>query len=196
MNNFSASFEILNGSNFKKWKKDLEFSLGIDDLDMTLRETKPMINDQSTPEQKEKLAKWERSDRLSLCAIKRTISEHLISGLLEKENAKEYLTAIEEMFQVSYNVGSGCLMKQLTYMKYDNNGGVREFILKMVHVQTKLKSHDIDLNGNFIVPHALNCLHVEFTQIKTAYNIFGDKWIENNLITKCVAEEEKLKKER
>lgn len=128
--------------------------------------------------------------------MKRTIFEHLISGLPEKENAKEYLTAIGERFQVSDNVEYGCLMKQLTDMKYDNIEGVKEFILKMVHVQTKLKSHDIDLNENFIVSHALNCLPVEFTQIKTSYNTFGDKWIVNNLITKCAAEEEKLKKER
>lgn len=85
-------------------------------------------------------------------------------------------------------------MKQLTDMKYDNNWGVREFILKMVHVQTKLKSHDIDLNENFIVSHILNCLPAEFTQIKIAYNTFGDKWTVNNLITKYVAGEEKLKK--
>lgn len=43
---------------------------------------------------------------------------------------------------------------------------------------------------------ALNCLHVEFTQIKTFYNLFGENWTINDLITKCVAEEEKLKKER
>lgn len=65
MNKYYASIEILNVSNFKKWKKDLEFSLGIADLDMTLREIKPMINDQSASEKKEKLFKWERSDRLS-----------------------------------------------------------------------------------------------------------------------------------
>lgn len=51
------------------------------------------------------------------------------------------------------------------------------------------------MDENFIVSHALNCLPAEFTQIKTAYNIFGDKWIINNLIIKCVAEEEKYKKE-
>lgn len=79
MNNYSTSIEILNGSNFKKWKKKLEFSLGIADLDTTLRETKHVFNDQSTPEKKEKLAKWERSDRLSFCVIKRIISKHLIS---------------------------------------------------------------------------------------------------------------------
>lgn len=45
----SSYIEILNGSNFKIWKKYLEFSLGIVDPDMELCETKPVINDQSTP---------------------------------------------------------------------------------------------------------------------------------------------------
>lgn len=80
-------------------------------------------------------------------------------------------------------------------MKYDNNGGVWEFIHRMVCVQTKRKTHNINLNENFIVSHALNCLPAEFTQIKIIYNTFGHKWIFNNLITKCIAEEEKLNKE-
>lgn len=93
MNNCSTLIEIMNESNLKRWNKDLDFSLGIVDLDIELRETKPVSNYQSTPEEKEKLAKWERSDRLRLCAIKKIIFEHLISGLPEKVNAKEYITA-------------------------------------------------------------------------------------------------------
>ena len=87
-------------------------------------------------------------------------------------------------------------MKQLMDMRYDNNGGVREFILKMVHIQTKLKSHNINLNEKFIVSHALNFLFADFSQIKTAHNTIGEKWTINDLITKCVVEKEKLKKEK
>ncbi|XP_027362607.1 uncharacterized protein LOC113870213 [Abrus precatorius] len=173
MNNCSASIEILIGSNYSKWEQDLDFSLRIADLDLALRESKPTINADNTPEQKERLAQWERSDRLSLITIKRTVSEHLLSGLPEKGTAKEFLTALGERYQVSDNAESICLMKQLTNMRYDNVGGVREFIMKMVHVQTKLKSHHIDLNEEFIVEHALNCLSAYFTQIKTAHNTIG-----------------------
>ncbi|XP_027343006.1 uncharacterized protein LOC113855567 [Abrus precatorius] len=165
MNNCSASIKILTGSNYSKWKQDLDFSLGIANLDLALRESKLTINADSTLEQKERLAQWERSDRLSLIAIKRTVSEHLLSGLLEKGTTKEFLTVLGERYQVSDNAESGCLMKQLTYIRYDNVGGVREFIMKMVHIQTKLKSHQIDLNEKFIVEHALNCLPADFTQI-------------------------------
>ena len=84
MNNCYASIEILNGSNYHIWKQDLKFSLEFLDLDLALRESKPVINSESTPKQKKLLTKWERSDKLSLIAIKRTVSEHLLSGLLEK----------------------------------------------------------------------------------------------------------------
>lgn len=54
MNN---SIEILNGSTYPKWKEDLEFSLGIFYLDLALRESKPVINAETAPVQKELLAK-------------------------------------------------------------------------------------------------------------------------------------------
>ena len=74
--------------------------------------------------------------------------------------------------------------------------GVNEFIMKMVHIQTKLKFHQIDLHEKFIVKHALNSVSVDFTQVKSGHNTIGEKWIVNDLITKCVVEEEKLKKEK
>ncbi|XP_061364652.1 uncharacterized protein LOC133308078 [Gastrolobium bilobum] len=133
MNNCVVSIEILTGSNYNKWKQDLEFSLGIVDLDLALREDKPVVNAESTPEEKQLLAKWERSNRLGLIAIKRTVSEHLLSGLPETTSAKEILDAIGNRYRVSDNAEYGYLMKELN-MRYGNNGGVREFILKMVHV--------------------------------------------------------------
>ena len=83
---------------------------------------------------------------MNLIAIKKTVSEHLLSGLPEKAIAKEFLNALGKRYQVSNDVESKCLMKQLTNIRYDNARGVREFIMKMVHIQTKLKSHQIDLN--------------------------------------------------
>jgi len=59
VNNCYASIEILNGLNYPKGKDDLEFSLGISDLDLALCESKLVINTGNTPKQKELLAKWE-----------------------------------------------------------------------------------------------------------------------------------------
>ena len=87
-------------------------------------------------------------------------------------------------------------MKQLTDMRYDHVRGMGEFIMKMVHIQTKLKSHQIGLNEKFKVKHTLNSLLIDFTQIKIAHNTISEKWNVNDLTTECVVEEEKLKKEK
>lgn len=92
------NIEILNGSNYLNWKQDLEFSLEIFDLDLVLCESRLVINSKSTLEHKELLAKWERSDRLSLITIKMTISEHLLSGLPQKATTKEFLNALGERY--------------------------------------------------------------------------------------------------
>jgi len=82
--NYFTSIEILNGSNYYNWKKDVEYSFENLWYYLTLREDKSMINSDSRFEQKKLLAKWERSNRLNLIAIKKTVSKHLLSGLPEK----------------------------------------------------------------------------------------------------------------
>ena len=76
--------EILTCNNYKEWKKQIDFALGIADINMALREAKPAdLIDTSIAAEKDYFAKWERSNRLSLLAIRGTIPEHLMSGLPE-----------------------------------------------------------------------------------------------------------------
>ncbi|KAK6925369.1 hypothetical protein RJ641_009695 [Dillenia turbinata] len=88
------------------------------------------------------------------------------------------------------------LMNELARMKYDSAGGVKDFIIKMVHIQTKLASHEIIIFEKFIVHHAFNSLPLEFSNIQTTYNAMNENWSVNDLISKCVFEEKKLKKEK
>ena len=117
---------------------------------------------------KEYYARWEKSNRLSLIAMKRSIVEHLLSGLPEDNNAKKFLKAVRKRYKVLDKAEAGNLMSELTNMRYDAAMGVREFILRMVHTQTKLKAHNIDLSDHFILYHVLNVLPAEYSQIKTA----------------------------
>ena len=74
MNNKLVTIEILTGKNYKEWKKKIDFSLGIADINMALREVKPAdLTGTSTVAEKDYFAKWERSNRLSLLAIRGTI---------------------------------------------------------------------------------------------------------------------------
>ncbi|KAI6688599.1 hypothetical protein NL676_025427 [Syzygium grande] len=155
---------MLTGSNFKRWKQGIEFALGIVDMDLALREDEPTKpNDQSTADQKAHYAKWEKSNRLSLIAMKRSIAEHLISGLPEIANAREFLATVGARYAVSDKAEAGNLLSELTSMKYDAAMGVREFILRMVHIQSKLKAHNIVHSEDYVVYHALNILPADFS---------------------------------
>ncbi|GAV71352.1 UBN2 domain-containing protein [Cephalotus follicularis] len=66
----------------------------------------------------------------------------------------------------------------------------------MVDYQTKLKALKVDLPNTCIVHQALNTLLPEFSIIKTNYNSQDESWSINDLISRVVAEEEKLNKEK
>ncbi|XP_062102970.1 uncharacterized protein LOC133813959 [Humulus lupulus] len=100
----SASIQILTGSNYKTWKRDVDFSLGIMDLDLCMREYQPAaLTDWSTTAQRTLHAQWEKSNRLSLIAMKRLIPENILSGLPETTNAKEFLTNVGKLYDTSEN---------------------------------------------------------------------------------------------
>ena len=77
-------------------------------------------------------------------------------------------------------------------MRYNDMTGVRDYIQKMVHLQTKLKAHDIPIPDKFINYQALNSLPSSFSQIKTVYNTLNQTWGVNDLITKCSTRSQNL----
>ncbi|RVW71868.1 hypothetical protein CK203_061129 [Vitis vinifera] len=97
---------------------------------------------------------------LSLISIKRSIAKHLLGGIPESNNAKEFLIVVGNRCQTSNNAETG------------------------------LKALDNPIPDKFIVHQAFNTLPSSFNQLKTAYNTLNQFWGVNDLITKCVAEEE------
>ena len=135
VNNNNATIEILSGSNYKRSRSNIEFFLGMMDLNMALCEDEPLKpTNESTEAMRAHYAKWERSNRLSLISIKRSIAEHLLRGIPERNNAKEFLIAVANRYQTSNNAEAGHFMDELMNMRYDDMKGVREYILKMVHL--------------------------------------------------------------
>ena len=95
MNNNNATNEILSGLNDKRWRSDIEYTLGIMDLDMTLCEDEPpKPTDEGTEAKRAHYVKWERSNRLSLISIKRSIVQHLLGGIPESNNTKKFLVVV------------------------------------------------------------------------------------------------------
>ncbi|GAV82824.1 UBN2 domain-containing protein, partial [Cephalotus follicularis] len=196
VNNNMITIEVLTGSNFKKWKEDIEFAMKIADVDLSLVTDKPEeLTITSTDDEKLVHAVWMKSNRICLLSMRRSILDHLKSGLLTDCTARELMTAINERYRVLSNADIGSLLQVLFNTKYDGNGGVRYYVIRMVDYQIKLKTLQVDLPDTCIVHQALNTLPPEFSIIKTNYNSQDESWSINDLIYRVVAEEEKLKKE-
>ena len=87
------SIPMLNGTNFKVWKETVEIVLGCMDLDLTLRTEWPISIPETSNEVK--IEKWDRSNRICLMIMKRSILEAFQGSLSEGENVKKFIDEIE-----------------------------------------------------------------------------------------------------
>ncbi|CAA6672850.1 unnamed protein product [Spirodela intermedia] len=83
------------------------------------------------------------------------------------------------------------LAKLISMKNKDRN--IREYILEMFHLASKLKALKLKLLEDLLVHFALISLLTQLNQFKVSYNCQRDKWSLNELISYFVLEEERLK---
>ncbi|GAV64587.1 hypothetical protein CFOL_v3_08105, partial [Cephalotus follicularis] len=111
------------------------------DVDLSLGTDKPgELTITSTDDEKLVHVAWMKSNRICLLSMRRSILDHLKIGLPTDCIAKELMTAINERYRVSSNADIGSLLQVLFNIKYDGNGGVRDYVIR-----TKLKALKVDL---------------------------------------------------
>ncbi|XP_068328158.1 uncharacterized protein [Pyrus communis] len=114
--NFS-SIETLNGSNYKKWKQDIEILLGLMYYDLAIREEESAtLIEESTIEQKVKFEKWEKSNRMGLLIMKKamtetfngttSVREHILKMVHTAGKLKELEVPISDQFLVHMALNS------------------------------------------------------------------------------------------
>ncbi|XP_062089771.1 uncharacterized protein LOC133796317 [Humulus lupulus] len=189
---------MLNETNFKDWKRNLLIVLGCMDLDHVLRdEQHAPLTKESTRDVKADFERWDRSNRMSLMIMKHSIPEAFWGTKSEGiTKAKNFLEQIEEHFAKNDKVEMTTLLGSLMTMKYKGQGNVREYIMEMYHIVSKLKTLKIELFDNVLVLMVLLTLPAQFNQIKISYNCQKEKWTLNELISHRVQEEERLKKDK
>ena len=185
---------MLNWSNFKIWKENVEIVLNCMESDLALRIERPT----STPENlnEANIEKWERSNRLSLMLMKRTILEAFMGSITERANAKKFLLDIEQVFAKNEKAETSTLLRKLVGMKYTNKENIREYIMEMSNIAGKLKALKLQLFDDLLVHLVLISLSAQFNQFIVSYNTQKDKWTLNELISHCVQEEERIKKDK
>ncbi|XP_042511709.1 uncharacterized protein LOC122086825 [Macadamia integrifolia] len=126
---------LLNGSNFNDWHEGLIYYLVAMDYDYTLRnETPAALTNESTDDEVTLHNWWERSNRLCLLYIKKTINKTIKSSIPTSENAKEYLINVENRFATADKSLAGTLMTKLVTMKYTGTNGIGDHISEMASI--------------------------------------------------------------
>ncbi|KAL8143523.1 hypothetical protein V2J09_016555 [Rumex salicifolius] len=185
---------MLNGSNFKVWKENVEIVLGCMDLDLALRTERPILVEDNSNEAK--VERWDRSNRMSLMIMKRSIPEAFRGSISESTNAKESLEAIQQYFAKNEKAETSNHLAALISMRYKGKGNIREYIMEMSNLAGKLKALKLEITDDFLVHLVLLSLPTQFTQFKVSYNTQKEKWTLNELISQCVQEEDKIQRDK
>ncbi|XP_074321767.1 uncharacterized protein LOC141658944 [Silene latifolia] len=188
---------MLDGTNFKYWKENVMIVLGCMDLDLALRDERPAtLTATSTSDAKRDMEKWERSNRMSLMIMKRAIPESFRGTMSEEDNAKKFLVELEKRFVKNEKSETNTLLTSLVSNRYKATGNIREYIMEMSHIASKLKALKLDLSEDLLVHLVLISLPKKFNHFTVSYNCQKEKWTLNELISHCVQEEERLKQEK
>ncbi|CAM8954762.1 unnamed protein product [Rhodiola kirilowii] len=168
---------MLNGTHFKDWKETITILLGCMDLDLTLREPmSDVITGTSSESGHVYKGTWERSNRLSLMIIPRGIPK-VFRGIVPDEisSAKDYLVEFEKHFVENDKAKTSELLANLISMKYSWKGNVREHIMEMSQLASKLKALKLELSENLLVHFVLISLPSEYSQFRIFYNCQREK---------------------
>ncbi|RVX03812.1 Retrovirus-related Pol polyprotein from transposon TNT 1-94 [Vitis vinifera] len=188
---------VLNDTNFKKWKEHVIIVLGCMDLDFALREDRPLdLTSTSTAEQRSTMEKWERSNRMSLMIMKHSILEAIRGAIPEETQAKAFLDQIANRFAANEKVETSTILSKLVSMRYKGKENIREYIMEMSNIVTRLKALKLELSEDILVHLVLISLPTQFSPFEISYNTQKEKWTLNELIAQCVQEEERLKQEK
>jgi gag-polypeptide of LTR copia-type len=166
--------------------------LGLVDLDVALQSVKPAtLTKDSTNDEKLDMSRWKRSNRMCLQVMQKIKPEAFRGAVSETIIAKEFLTNIEQKFVKNEKTEMGNLLKKFCSKLYSGQGNIREYILEMTHMISKLRTIKLDM----LVIMILNSLPPKFEHFLVSYNCQKKKWTVNELISHCVQEEERLKNE-
>nr|GEV26686.1 putative Gag-Pol polyprotein [Tanacetum cinerariifolium] len=117
------------------------------DLDHALRIDPPATHTaESTTDHKSAYEQWGGgSNRMSLMIVKNSIFVAIRGAISDSENAKEYLSSVEEQFKGTSKAHASTLIRKMLTTKYDKVSGVREHIMMMSDMANKRKGMDMEI---------------------------------------------------
>ncbi|XP_047183100.1 uncharacterized protein LOC124849235, partial [Vigna umbellata] len=144
LSDLSNNVVKFNGLNYADWSKQIQFQLGVLDLDMAIMmdEMHATITVTSTDDEKSLHEAWHRSNRLSLNLMRMSMAENVKPYMPKTENAKEFMKLIKKYSQSDITDKSivGTLMSELTTKKFDWLQPIHDHVIGMANIAARLKS--------------------------------------------------------
>ncbi|KAK4726697.1 hypothetical protein R3W88_031614 [Solanum pinnatisectum] len=92
----ASSVTVFNGLNFSEWHEQIQFHLGVMDLDLALLNDKStVITNKSSGDEKSFHKSWEHSNGLSLMSMRMIVANNIKSTIPQTESAREYLKFVD-----------------------------------------------------------------------------------------------------
>ncbi|XP_025981730.1 uncharacterized protein [Glycine max] len=104
--------------------------------------------------------------------------------------------ASNEYFAKNEKAETSNLLAKLFSKKYKGKSNIREYIMEMSNLASKLKALKLELGEDMFLHLILISLPAHFGQFKVSYNTQKEKWSLNELISHCVQKEERLQRDR
>ena len=100
--------------------------------------------------------------------------------------SKDFLKDLEKRFAKNEKVETSTILANLISMRYKGKGNIKEYIIEMSHLTSRLKALKLDLSEDLLVHLVLISLLTQFSQFKVSYNCLKDSWSLNELISHSV----------
>ncbi|GAV86197.1 UBN2_2 domain-containing protein, partial [Cephalotus follicularis] len=114
--------------------------------------------------------KWESSNRMSLMIMKSSIYVAIRRAIHDSNHSKTYLASVEEQLNGSSKTHASTLIMKILTTRYDGTSGMREHIMMMNDVTSKLKGMEIVISEGFLVHFIMTSLFVLFGPFKINNN--------------------------
>ena len=122
------------------------------DLDLTLSEQSADLMDNSFSDDKKDTKRWDYSNRISLMIMNRAIPEAFRGTMSEKvAKSKGFLEEIKKRLAKNEKAETSTLLANLISMRYKGKGNIREYIMEMSHLASKLKALKLELSKDLLV---------------------------------------------
>ena len=121
-----------------------------------------------------------------------TIANNIKTTPPKIDNAKDFISNVEDHFKTSYKSLVGTVMAKLITMKFDGKRGIQEHAIKMTNLAAQLKTLGMNVDEFFLVQFILNFLPPQYGSFQINYNTMKDKWNVNQLAI-ILKEEARLK---